>query len=160
MWALGITLIELALGRFPYGRVQPPEVDWTANEDASGASRATDGAMDDLEMDPSRLSMSPQPSPDLPSSPKENPPIQPGEKAPGGPPWTKQGVTWNGEEGTMGIIDLLKAIVYADAPHLPHGCFSQETEQLVNGCLEKEPERRMYPKELLVRAISRDLEEK
>ncbi|KAJ3535937.1 hypothetical protein NMY22_g6260 [Coprinellus aureogranulatus] len=183
VWALGITLIELALGRFPYGRIQAPEADWMSEEENEDletiASPTSVIAEDDMGSDsevfhtpPSEPPPSPRASgaakPEstiqpgatpsaiqpgekrCPVQPGEKDPlVQPGEKSPSGPSWTKQGVTWDGQEGTMSIIELLQVIVYASAPRLPEGCFPHEMDVFVNSCLLKDPKVRMSTKELL-----------
>lgn len=110
------------------------------------------------------LSISPpQPSPDLPGlraavQPGEkDAPVQPGEKNPTGPSWVTQGVTWTGEKNTLSIIDLLRVIVFAEAPRLPEGCFGREIEQFVDGCLQKDRKTRLTTQELLVSAEHRSL---
>lgn len=176
VWALGITLIELALGRFPYGRIQPPEADWMP-EDGHGESDNADGqskedTQAELQLHHESISAaqlgyaSPtedesfaeaqdrkirpgEKDPPVQPGEKERP-IEPGEPTPSGPAWAKQGVTWRGEENTMSIIDLLRVIVYEDAPRLPEGCFVQEAESFVDGCLEKDTEKRMSPSDLVV----------
>jgi serine/threonine protein kinase len=180
VWALGITLIELALGRFPYGRIQPPEADWMLEggngEPDNAEFQLKEDTQAELQLHHDSISAAQlgyaSPTEDEsfaeaqdrtiqpgeknhPVQPREKVrPIEPGEPAPSGPAWAKQGVTWRGEENTMSVIDLLRVIVYEDAPRLPEGCFEQEVEQFVDGCLKKDTEKRMSPRDLVVSAQS------
>ena len=129
VWSLGISLIELALGRFPF-----------ADSDSD------DSDLSDLEgtLSPSK------PGNHLPafsavSRKKADKKTDKKEKR------KSKGVSLQGGGMTMSILELLQHIVNEPAPKLtPEGRFSAEAEQFVDSCLLKDPDARPTPKELLV----------
>ena len=128
VWSLGISLIELALGRFPF-----------ADSDSD------DSDLSDLEgtLSPSK------PGNHLPaiSAAVSRKKTDKKEKR------KSKGVSLQGGGMTMSILELLQHIVNEPAPRLtPEGRFSAEAEQFVDSCLLKDPDARPTPKELLVSA--------
>lgn len=130
MWSVGISLIELALGRFPF-----------ANDDGD------DSDFDDLEDLEGTLS---------PSNGYEGlPPPRPRKKDPEATPRKdkrkSKGVSLQGGGMTMSILELLQHIVNEPAPKLtPVGSFPKASEDFIDACLYKDPDQRPTPKELLV----------
>lgn len=120
VWSLGISLIELALGRFPFS-------------DAS----SDDSDLSDLEgtLSPHR----PAPRSDHfagANSKKEK--------------RKSRGVSLQGGGMTMSILELLQHIVNEPAPRLtPEGRYPREAEEFVDSCLVKDPDQRPAPKDLL-----------
>jgi len=128
VWSLGISLIELALGRFPF------------SEDSSS---------DDSDIEDYQGTLSPgRPSPffDLPpKNPKHTAKDDKERKR------KSMGVSLQGGGRTMSILELLQHIVNEPAPRLtPEGRFPVQAEAFVDSCLFKDPEKRLTPKELLV----------
>jgi len=104
VWSLGISLIELALGRFPFS--DSPE---------------------EMGFDPDAT---------LPNRPAAN-----------------DGVSLGGGGHTMSILDLLQHIVNEPAPRLVsrYREFPREAVSFAEGCLNKDPAKRLSPQDLLVR---------
>jgi mitogen-activated protein kinase kinase len=66
-----------------------------------------------------------------------------------------KGVSLQGGGMTMSILELLQHIVNEPAPRLtPEGRFPKEAEEFVDNCLNKDPDTRMTPKDLLVSVLS------
>ncbi|KAG8924813.1 MAP kinase kinase (MEK) [Tulasnella sp. 418] len=134
VWSLGISLIELALGRFPFA-------------DDGGS----DSDFDDLADLEGTLSPQ-QPYSGLPPS---RPKKKKKEKENGDSMSKKdkrksRGVSLQGGGMTMSILELLQHIVNEPAPRLtPPGAFPKESDDFVDACLKKDPEHRPTPKELL-----------
>ena len=136
---MGISLIELALGRFPF-----------ADSDDSDDSDFIDfeGTLSPHDADSTvhygrPLSFQPPP----PSQPKE----KYGKKSKQDKRKSK-GVSLEGGGMTMSILELLQHIVNEPAPRLtPEGKFPTESEEFLELCLKKDPDERPTPKELLVR---------
>ena len=131
VWSVGISLIELALGRFPF-----------ADDDGS------DSDFEDLEG-----TLSPQqPHYGLPAvrpRPKKKD-TKNGETSKKDKRKSK-GVSLQGGGMTMSILELLQHIVNEPAPRLtPEGKFPKVSEDFIDACLKKDPDARPTPKELLV----------
>ncbi|OSX59899.1 hypothetical protein POSPLADRAFT_1172155 [Postia placenta MAD-698-R-SB12] len=124
VWSLGISLIELALGRFPFAD-----------------SSSDDSDLSDLEgtLSPSR----PAPIP-LRKTQEEKERDKRKKKR------KSRGVSLQGGGMTMSILELLQHIVNEPAPRLtPENRFPKEAEDFVDSCLLKDPEQRRTPKNLL-----------
>jgi len=123
VWSLGISLIELALGRFPF----------------------SDSSSDDSDLSDLEGTLSPQ----RPGSINGLPPK--GEKKTSKKDKRKSmGVSLQGGGMTMSILELLQHIVNEPAPRLtPEGRFPKEAEDFVDNCLWKDPDVRLTPKDLL-----------
>jgi len=124
VWSLGISLIELALGRFPFSE--------SASDDDSDLS--------DFEgtLSPAR----PVPLEKKKDKSKESKRNR----------RKSRGVSLQGGGMTMSILELLQHIVNEPAPKLTSdGRFPKMTEDFVNSCLLKDPDQRRTPKNLLVR---------
>ncbi|KAI0248641.1 kinase-like domain-containing protein [Lactifluus subvellereus] len=138
VWSLGISLIELALGRFPFSE--------SASDDDSDLSEF-EGTLS-----PSRP-VTLEKMKDKSKERKRN-------------RRKSKGVSLQGGGMTMSILELLQHIVNEPAPKLtPEGRFSKVAEDFVNSCLLKDPDQRRTPKDLLnhewvihARATSFDLE--
>lgn len=146
VWSLGISLIEVALGRFPFAE----------------SNNSDDSDFDDLEatlspQDSSEstvhfgrpLSLQPLPPPRPRREKKEKKETSKKDKR------KSKGVSLQGGGMTMSILELLQHIVNEPAPRLtPEGKFPAESEDFVDLCLKKDPDERPTPKELLVRFLS------
>ncbi|KAI0648032.1 kinase [Trametes meyenii] len=122
VWSLGISLIELALGRFPFADSESDDSDLSDFEGTLSPSR------------PNPLT--------LPRLTKEQRDKKKKRKS--------KGVSLQGGGMTMSILELLQHIVNEPAPRLtPEGRFPREAEDFVDSCLLKDPDLRKTPKDLL-----------
>jgi mitogen-activated protein kinase kinase len=127
VWSLGISLIELALGRFPFSE--------SASDDDSDLSEF-EGTLS-----PSRPVQLEKVKEDLAEKKRNR--------------RKSRGVTLQGGPTAMSILELLQHIVHEPAPKLtPEGRFPKMAEDFVNSCLLKDPDQRRTPKDLLVRSRS------
>ncbi|KAI0322402.1 kinase-like domain-containing protein [Amylostereum chailletii] len=127
VWSLGISLIELALGRFPFA-------DSSSDDDDSDLSEF-EGTLS-----PSRPVALPPPKP---KKAKDSKAAKRNKRK-------SKGVSLQGGGMTMSILELLQHIVNEPAPRLtPEGRFPKMAEDFVEGCLFKDPDMRKTPKELL-----------
>lgn len=127
VWSLGISLIELALGRFPFSdSYDGPDDDLSDLEDEHDLGKTAtnrDSLMMQSEKMARRISRR-----------------------------RSKGVSLHGGGMTMSIIELMHQIVKEPAPRLgPEGRFAKEAEEFVDACLLKDPDDRKPPKTLLVR---------
>lgn len=122
VWSVGISLIELALGRFPFAE-----------------SSSDDSDLSDFE---GTLS---------PSRPMPLPPKTPREKKTKKDRRKSKGVSLQGGGMTMSILELLQHIVNEPAPRLtPEDRYPKEAVDFIDSCLLKDPLQRQTPKQLLV----------
>ncbi|KAG9227441.1 hypothetical protein CCMSSC00406_0000913 [Pleurotus cornucopiae] len=136
VWSLGISLIELALGRFPFSESESDD---------------NDSDLSDLEgtLSPNRplsMGLPPPRSSRTPKTPtdKNTPTDKKKDRR------KSKGVSLQGGSMTMSILELLQHIVNEPAPRLtPEGRFPKEAEDFVDSCLWKDPEIRKTPKDLL-----------
>ncbi|KAH7885400.1 kinase-like domain-containing protein [Phlebopus sp. FC_14] len=120
VWSLGISLIELALGRFPFSESDPDDSDLS---DFEGT------------LSPGTIGL---------------PPKKDKEKAAKKDKRKSKGVSLQGGGMMMSILELLQHIVNEPAPRLtPEGRFPKEAEDFVDSCLLKDPDSRKTPKDLL-----------
>lgn len=123
VWSLGISLIELALGRFPFAESSSDDSDLSDFEGTLSPSR------------PGALAAA--------KASKEARDKKKKRKS--------KGVSLQGGGMTMSILELLQHIVNEPAPRLtPEGRFPKEAEDFVDSCLLKDPLSRQTPKDLLV----------
>ena len=126
MWSLGISLIELALGRFPFADSDDDDSDLSEFEGTLSPSRPLPPARTKAEK----------------------------EKADKKKKRKSKGVSLQGGGMTMSILELLQHIVNEPAPRLtPEGRFPKEADDFVDSCLLKDPDARKTPKDLLVSLI-------
>jgi len=124
VWSLGISLIELALGRFPFSE--------SASDDDSDLSEF-EGTLS-----PSRPVPLDKKKEDIKEKKRNR--------------RKSRGVSLQGGGMTMSILELLQHIVNEPAPKLTsEGRFPKVAEDFVNSCLLKDPDQRRTPKDLLVR---------
>ncbi|OBZ71194.1 Dual specificity protein kinase FUZ7 [Grifola frondosa] len=123
VWSLGISLIELALGRFPFSDSSSDDSDLSDFEGTLSPSR------------PGPLTLPPKKSKEQKDKKKKR---------------KSKGVSLQGGGMTMSILELLQHIVNEPAPRLtPEGRFPKEAEDFVDSCLLKDPDMRKTPKDLL-----------
>ncbi|KAJ1028755.1 hypothetical protein NDA16_001920 [Ustilago loliicola] len=127
VWSLGVSIIELALGRFPFAE----------NEDDLDSD---DDDANDLLNDDLSGTLSPRkPAPKLQMANTEKQNRRKSKAA---------GVSLEGSSHQMSILDLLQHIVNEPPPKLPEGRFPKLMEEFVNLCLVKDPAKRPTPKDL------------
>ncbi|KAI6123378.1 kinase-like domain-containing protein [Pisolithus croceorrhizus] len=120
VWSLGISLIELALGRFPFSESDPDDSD-----------------LSDLEgtLSPNTIG--------IPTKKEREQNAKKDKRK-------SKGVSLQGGGMMMSILELLQHIVNEPAPRLtPEGRFPREAEDFVDSCLLKDPDARKTPKDLL-----------
>ncbi|KAJ4482423.1 Pkinase-domain-containing protein [Lentinula aciculospora] len=131
VWSLGISLIELALGRFPFAESESDDSDLSDLEGTLSPARP--GSMGSI----AALSLVPRQKPPKGATARKD-------------KRKSKGVSLQGGGMTMSILELLQHIVNEPAPKLtPEGRFPDEAENFVNSCLLKDPDSRKTPKELL-----------
>ncbi|KAF8827911.1 hypothetical protein HHX47_DHR4000892 [Lentinula edodes] len=131
VWSLGISLIELALGRFPFAESESDDSDLSDLEGTLSPARP--GSMGSIVA----LSLPPRQK-----IPKNGTAKKDKRKS--------KGVSLQGGGMTMSILELLQHIVNEPAPKLtPEGRFPKEAEEFIDSCLLKDPDVRKTPKELL-----------
>ncbi|KAJ7766900.1 ste7-like protein [Mycena metata] len=132
VWSLGISLIEIALGRFPFSESLSDDSDLSDFEGTLSPARP--GSMNSL----AALG--------LPPSRKRSSAAATAKKD----KRKSKGVSLQGGGMTMSILELLQHIVNEPAPRLTEGRFPEEAEAFVDSCLLKDPDERKTPKDLLV----------
>jgi len=124
VWSLGVSLIELALGRFPFSE---------------------DQASDDSDLEDLQGTLSPGKPIFSARSGQKNSKDDKERKR------RSMGVSLQGGSRTMSILELLQHIVNEPAPRLtPEGRFPKAAEDFVDACLLKDPEASKTAKELLM----------
>jgi mitogen-activated protein kinase kinase len=144
VWSLGITLIELAHGRFPFNDSYSDDED-----DDFDFPRPDPDSEDRMDVDSGpRTGLSALP----PASVRRESlqvPMTPdaARKA----RRKSKGVSLHGGGMMMSILELMHQIVREPAPRLgPEGRFPKEAKDFVDACLLKEIDERKTPKELMV----------
>lgn len=123
VWSLGISLVELALGAFPY--TDPPDDDDLSDLEDSPNGGATPTHRDSFMLGRKLAAR------------RASKRVSKLEFNPDG------GLT------TMSIFELIHQIVQEPSPRLPDGNFPQDAMDFVDGCLLKDPDARKTPKALL-----------
>ncbi|KAG5338935.1 hypothetical protein C0989_005569 [Termitomyces sp. Mn162] len=133
VWSLGISLIELALGRFPFSESSDSDSDLSDFENTLSPTR---------------------PGGHLSALSTTHSPARPRIKTQKKDKRKSKGVSLQGGGMTMSILELLQHIVNEPAPRLtPEGRFPREAEEFVDSCLLKDPDLRKTPKDLFVSFI-------
>ncbi|KAJ7490448.1 ste7-like protein [Mycena latifolia] len=127
VWSLGISLIELALGRFPFSESLSDE-DSDLSDFEGTLSPARPGSINSF----AALG--------LPPSRKRGETAKKDKRK-------SKGVSLQGGGMTMSILELLQHIVNEPAPRLTG--FPEPAEMFVDSCLLKDPDQRKTPKDLL-----------
>lgn len=129
VWSLGISLIELALGRFPFSESVSDDSDLSDYEGTLSPAR------------PGSISLSGLPPARIKN--KRNSTAKKDKRK-------SKGVSLQGGAMTMSILELLQHIVNEPAPRLtPEGRYPKEAEAFIDSCLLKDPDDRKTPKDLL-----------
>jgi serine/threonine protein kinase len=136
VWSVGISLIELALGRFPFADDEHADSDDSDLSDLEGTlSPATRAPVLGANGLPARRTRTAEEREARRKRDKRK----------------SKGVSLQGGGMTMSILELLQHIVNEPAPRLqPEGRFSREAEEFVEMCLLKDPDERWTPQQLLV----------
>lgn len=154
VWSLGITLIELALGRFPFSNDDEEEDDDDYDDDGYRE--------EELTLSPVKPPGRERSLAELDARKKEKAARaaeKKGGAGGGGGGAPKKGVSLGGSGSQMSILELLQHVVNEPAPRLkPEGKFKKEAEVFVDSCLEKDVTRRPTPKELLVSRIVSEMD--
>ncbi|KAG0144263.1 hypothetical protein CROQUDRAFT_660224 [Cronartium quercuum f. sp. fusiforme G11] len=119
VWSLGITLIELALGRFPFSEDEGDRSDRSSGEELT-LSPARPNSTHALETALERRKEKKKP----------------------------RGVSLAGGGAQMSILELLQHVVNEPAPKLPADHFSKHTCDFLDACLLKDHDSRPTPKQL------------
>jgi len=136
VWSLGITLIELCLGRFPFA----PDLE--SDSDSDGPPSEDEPTLSPVK--PTSRSKT------LAAAEQRHVERRQAKESTKKPRKSKsKGVSLGGGGGGMSILELLQHVVNEPAPRLPEGRFPIEVDSFINTCLEKDIERRPTPKELL-----------
>ncbi|KAJ6485357.1 hypothetical protein C8R47DRAFT_1072715 [Mycena vitilis] len=175
IWSLGITLLELSVGQFPFSGSFSDSDDEGDDDLPPPQEIDVDG---DAELHPSIQMDVDSSQPEVAARPDAYPPRReslpvavgqagdsaaltpnpyarhrdslqvPGSAARRAKRRRSKGVSLHGGHLTLSIIELMHQIVNEPSPRLPRGRFGADAEAFVNGCLEKELDRRKTPKEL------------
>ncbi|KAM6491321.1 ste7-like protein [Amanita muscaria] len=141
VWSLGITLIELANGRFPFS--------------GSNVDDDDDGDLPTIAEGTPTETTFPRPLPPIPGAtarPSPNPPSSALNRSKSRRKSKRKstGVSLHGEGMTMSILELMHQIVNEPAPRLGSDAeFSRDAIEFVDACLIKTPDERKTPKALL-----------
>ncbi|BGP27688.1 MAP kinase kinase (MEK) [Rhodotorula toruloides] len=159
VWSLGITLIEIAIGRFPFSSdddvLSSDDHVLSSDDDADAAlarlSLSVDEA-DDETRDSFAVDLDDTLSPSRPEKKRESillaeerraskrDSVRPGVTIPrANGRKAARGVSLAGSGHQMSILELLQHIVNEPAPRLPAGKFSAAAEDFVDATLRKEP---------------------
>ncbi|KAF7987003.1 hypothetical protein HWV62_89 [Athelia sp. TMB] len=123
IWSLGISLIELALGRFPFSESDHDDSDLSDFEGTLSPAN-------------------PAPLPVSRAKAKADKAKKDRRKS--------KGVSLQGGAMMMSILELLQHIVNEPAPRLtPEERYPKEAQDFLDSCLYKDPDERKNPKELL-----------
>lgn len=131
VWSLGITLIELGMGRFPFSNDEDSD-----DEDSE----------DELTLSPVKPGGKDRSLAELDARKKKRAAERAEKK--------KDGVSLGGSGSQMSILELLQHVVNEPAPTLkPEHKFNKDVHIFVDSCLMKDVNRRPTPKELLVSGL-------
>jgi mitogen-activated protein kinase kinase len=135
VWSLGISLIELALGRFPFAS----DTDESDSDLSDLEQTLSPGSSRPLSLGPNGLPKKRE------RTAEEREARRKREKRK-----SRGGVSLQGGGMTMSILELLQHIVNEPAPRLtPEGRFPEEAQEFVEKCLLKDPDERWNPPQLL-----------
>ncbi|KAF9481079.1 STE/STE7/MEK1 protein kinase [Pholiota conissans] len=144
VWSLGISLIELATGRFPFSESLSDDDD-TSDLDAlrEEASNSDDSDLDDLSPDLRDKTPTHRDSTFAFNKRQQKRISKRASKR------MSKNATFDADGmSSMSIIELMHQIVREPAPRLG-ASFSEEAEEFVDACLMKNPDERHSPKTLL-----------
>lgn len=166
VWSLGITLIELALGRFPFSSDDSPDDDdeddllhlqqLSLSAEPSLLEEEGDDLDDDDDLGEETLSPVRPAKKDQslqlaekrraerrslrpPPSASSNKPRSRTSSSASAKRKSVAGVSLAGSGHQMSILELLQYIVNEPAPRLPRGKFAREVDEFVDATLRKEP---------------------
>ncbi|KAL0058864.1 MAP kinase kinase (MEK) [Marasmius tenuissimus] len=166
VWSLGITIVELAHGRFPFAdysddlnsAITPGGLGLPFSANANGSSRPNSLVIPSREEKEKELPRVDEEKELPPLPPDAQPPVPaPSSTLPvpsaGGQGSTRRrsrGVSLHGGAMTMSILELMHLIVREPAPRLKEdGGFPEESCGFVDACLDKDYEKRKTPRDLL-----------
>lgn len=147
VWSLGISLIELALGRFPFS-----DSDSDSEGDSDLEATLSPATIAQLSLNDLHI-VSEEGDDQVPLPPRR--PLKKNRDSLAAKEKKKdkrrsKGVSLQGGGMTMSILELLQHIVNEPAPRLtPEGRYPKSAEAFIDACLMKKPEDRQTPKELL-----------
>ncbi|PLW34119.1 hypothetical protein PCANC_04557 [Puccinia coronata f. sp. avenae] len=151
VWSLGITLIELALGRFPFSE-EPDDSDDSGTEEHTLSPTKPSGQNVQLSLDAAfqKREERDRQRRENKRAKKEQEALERGADSSQSQKKKKgaSGVSLEGGSAQMSILELLQHVVNEPAPKLPADRFKKHTCDFLDACLLKEHDARPTPKML------------
>ncbi|CAH7685766.1 kinase-like domain-containing protein [Phakopsora pachyrhizi] len=158
VWSLGITLIELALGRFPFSEDSESDNSRSSGEEEDGNELTLSPARPGNQVQQSlEAAMEAQEEKDRirlerRKARREQRALEggsgSGKSENGNKKKAPNGVSLEGGGAQMSILELLQHVVNEPAPKLPSDRFSKQTCDFIDACLLKDHDSRPTPKML------------